>query len=1084
MMNTLKHILLATFALAFLTLSCVDPLEPMPKGLDDRLPDKALVFSPSILGSTVVTKAINTGDDNLGELAIETLDVYVYKITSGTGDNAVTEFFKRYHFITVIPEGQTEDALATNNVFVKTAAELTSGTDIILETDWRQAGYDQSGTQPYRIYSIANSRMSGADRWTNLSEADLKAKTITSAETHSGSYDIVRPKDGVGPGGDYYNIHIKDKNFLMDGMIDNWTITVNESQQYFTLNTDKSFPLTRAAAKFIVNVSFDPVFLADLAEEGTVLAPHDEGSNTFSATGAPRFKFSNFMPVTYEVTPTSTPSWRDGNLWSSNYNYDFPDHTYPNPNYDPENPDDAPQTLSGDLSNDPTKPNYTGKATYTLTTYSYSFAWDGTSEGAVNAPALVLRVNYKTGDNPAETFFYRVPLVDLTMISSINRNYLYVVDATISSKGAIIEDIVPMNVNLRYKVIPWPDVIPDANVTEVQGANLLYFTADTEYTLRGDEPQVKNLEYFTPKSVKHSDGHYEYEPKISNIKVYYKTSAEDSTMMMRVAGTPTSPNSPYGWTGSNGDYLGSGVTIKVSPRVDGGGTIDISSNALANRAVKYITFDATVTFTVTDPDTGYHTTSTVTRHYYIKHFPLDNIQSVLGAWSSRWDGKSMAGDPIYKRMKFSHTVKTSVEISQLQWWQGIGNDNNKRKNANSPDNAINGYYATGKQLEDTRTSGSNPPVAPPTSITWNYSTNWWSGNIESNYVTIQNGNRSWRIDASENHWFSDDDYYDYVSSYTTTVRPTQGHATLVKYNKYYYLQETIVYSYDPTEWGDDYEEVGFERCEEDDYNASIAINPDFGIIEETSEPSVASGWVDWDIAYNYGSLNGDTGRTYYDGDLGGDRPMSFYAKYYGAYYGGQNYIYNISYDNSNNSYSGTQQSLRNNHMYIIQVSKADNTIVLGHPKLDDKYQSNDNVVSPAFMIASQLGAIRAYTGGQYAGYSATKALLAARHCGTYMEVSNDGRRFTGWRLPTASEVQYIVGYQNDPRISGGGVFDPVLTGQYYFILPGGNSANTGAVDTDNEEYADGGYFVRCVRDLTPKEVEELNRTGVITNASY
>ena len=210
MMNTLKHILLATFALAFLTLSCVDPLEPMPKGLDDRLPDKALVFSPSILGSTVVTKAINTGDDNLGELAIETLDVYVYKITSGTGDNAVTEFFKRYHFITVIPEGQTEDALATNNVFVKTAAELTSGTDIILETDWRQAGYDQSGTQPYRIYSIANSRMSGADRWTNLSEADLKAKTITSAETHSGSYDIVRPKDGVGPGGDYYNIHIKD----------------------------------------------------------------------------------------------------------------------------------------------------------------------------------------------------------------------------------------------------------------------------------------------------------------------------------------------------------------------------------------------------------------------------------------------------------------------------------------------------------------------------------------------------------------------------------------------------------------------------------------------------------------------------------------------------------------------------------------------------------------------------------------------------------------------------------------------------------------------------------------------------------
>lgn len=1069
MMNTLKHILLATFALAFLTLSCVDPLEPMPKGLDDRLPDKALVFSPSILGSTVVTKAaddLNKGVDALGEIAIETLDVYVYKITSGTGNDAVTEFFKRYHFITVIPEGQTVESLATYNVFVKSSAELTSGTDIILETDWRQAGYDQSGTQPYRIYSIANSRMSGADRWTNLSEADLKAKTITSAETYSGSYDIVRPKDGVGPGGDYYNIHIKDKNFLMDGMIDNWKITVNESQQYFTLNTDKSFPLTRAAAKFIVNVSFDPVFLADLAEEGTVLAPHEESSNTFSATGAPRFKFSNFMPVTYEVTPTSPPSgsWRDGNLWNSNYNYDFPDHTYPNPAYDPDNSDpDVPQTLSGVLSNDPTEPNYTGKATYTLTTYSYSFAWDGTSDGAVNAPALVLRVNYKTGDNPAETFFYRVPLVDLTMISSINRNYLYVVDATISSKGAIIEDIVPMNVNLRYKVIPWPAGIPDDNVTDVQGANLLYFTADTTYTLRGENVQSTKLEYFTPKSVKGTSGHYEYEPKISNIRVYFVPAAGDTTNMMTVA----NPTNSYSWEGSNNNYSGSRVVITVSPNKDGGGTVDISSNVLASRAVKHIEFDATVTFTVTDPDTGVSTTSTVTHHYFIKHFPLDNIQSVLGAWSSRWNGVASEQGTTWYRKHFYRTVTTGelMEISQEEWVIGIGNANEDRMSANSQANAINGFFATEMDGNSYTTEVESDDV-PRT----NNPTITWSG--RNSVVIRENNNRYLTFNMPINNGV----YYDYVSNYQFNWRIgffdiiRTGTTTFVKYKHYWHDTRVteIQNTYDPSSW-DSYDSWVWEECEEDEYNASISINSDYGKYETWStEPGIANNWVNW--AEHTGSTYTD-----YNGN--------YTAKYWGGYYPqgdahgyGRNHVFSMTGNNSgtltnysnNWNFDPDEDLLSNNHMYVIQISKAENGVVLGRPRQDanNHYRSNDNVVSPAFMIASQLGAVGTFS----------SANDAADHCHTYLEVTRDGRRFTGWRLPTAAEIAYIVGYQGNTNITSSGVFEPVITGTTYYTLDG-QTTNTGIPNQGNNR-------VRCVRDLTPAEVEELNRTGVITDATY
>lgn len=1077
MMNTLKHILLATFALAFLTLSCVDPLEPMPKGLDDRLPDKALVFSPSILGSTVVTKAdddLNKGVDALGELAIETLDVYVYKITSGTGDNAVTEFFKRYHFITVIPEGQTEDALATNNVFVKTAAELTSGTDIILETDWRQAGYDQSGTQPYRIYSIANSRMSGADRWANLSEADLKAKTITSAETHSGSYDIVRPKDGVGPGGDYYNIHIKDKNFLMDGMIDNWKITVNESQQYFTLNTDKSFLLRRAAAKFIVNVSFDPVFLADLAEEGTVLAPHEESSNTFSATGAPRFKFSNFMPVTYEVTPTSTPSgsWRDGNLWNSNYNYDFPDHTYPNPNYDPENPDAAPQTLSGDLSNDPTKPNYTGKATYTLTTYSYSFAWDGTSEGAVNAPALVLRVNYKTDNYPAETFFYRVPLVDLTKISSINRNYLYVVDATISSKGAVIEDIRPTDVVLKYQVLPW-SFNASTDITEVEGAELLYFTAETTYILRGEGTQSIQLDYFTPKS-ELMNGHYLYEPVISNVKTYYLVSADETTNIVQEGGG-TYSNSNRTWVGTNNSITGSRVTVNINPDTEndgGGGKVTISSLVLANRAVKHIEFDASVTFTITDPNTGASTTTIVKHHYHILHFPLDNIQSIEGKWSSRWDGQPNTTTTWYrKKYKKQGSYYEWISVEQSAWLEGmIGASNDVRMSAQSPETAYNNYYATGTDrttyVDSDEYGELNPPNNPPGNNN-SVSYEWKWSESESKYsVIISSGNpnnkRSWTIPMPISN-ITYDYIYDYDYDYYSTWggRVYYGRAYFRKYKNYYHKEEVegTVYSYNPEGdgWGssDDFE-WDWEECTEAEYNASADKNRKI----ETSTGVPSTG--DW-VVYNGGG-NHTYRDMYYNYDYG------YYAKVAAT-----NAIHNMTASGSD---SGSGNVAGNNvHMYVIQISKAESDVVLGRPNQNTSFQSSDNVVSPAFMIASQLGAVRSS--------SFTNApQRAATHCHTYMEVDANGRRFVGWRLPTKAEIAYIAKYQNNNQIQGQGVFTYVLTGNWYYTLDGGDARSNYPSTAPDYDASDNTRYVRCIRDLTPEEVAELNSTGKITSATY
>ena len=143
-------------------------------------------------------------------------------------------------------------------------------------------------------------------------------------------------------------------------------------------------------------------------------------------------------------------------------------------------------------------------------------------------------------------------------------------------------------------------------------------------------------------------------------------------------------------------------------------------------------------------------------------------------------------------------------------------------------------------------------------------------------------------------------------------------------------------------------------------------------------------------------------------------------------------------------------------MYVIQITSTSNKYVLGRPVQDGNYQSQDQVASPAFMIASQLGAVTTTGSGT----------TAATHCGTYMEVGTDGTRYVGWRLPTAEEVKVIIQYQRDTNVTADGTMAVVLGGANYYTLDG-NSQATGVA---TESYT----YVRCIRDLTADEVKALN----------
>lgn len=201
------------------------------------------------------------------------------------------------------------------------------------------------------------------------------------------------------------------------------------------------------------------------------------------------------------------------------------------------------------------------------------------------------------------------------------------------------------------------------------------------------------------------------------------------------------------------------------------------------------------------------------------------------------------------------------------------------------------------------------------------------------------------------------------------------------------------------------------------------------------------GWIDWQTD----QASHDTKKTYSD-DI-------FNARVYE-----NNNMYEY-YDNGTGWWGNkppftaqkdsrlTEQN--NNQMYVVQITETDGTYVIGHGTSD-----NDDMVSPAFMLASQLGVVT---------ISNSSFNMAKNHCDKYIEVNTDKKKYTDWRLPTPSEVKVICKYQNNKNQN---VMSEVLKRRYYWTR---NGQKTLANSQDNMSQG----FICCVRDLSPDEVKEL-----------
>lgn len=156
--------------------------------------------------------------------------------------------------------------------------------------------------------------------------------------------------------------------------------------------------------------------------------------------------------------------------------------------------------------------------------------------------------------------------------------------------------------------------------------------------------------------------------------------------------------------------------------------------------------------------------------------------------------------------------------------------------------------------------------------------------------------------------------------------------------------------------------------------------------------------------------------------------------------------YYYRYDNSNTLSTSNISTLNNPRMYHVQITASSGTYTLGKPRITtegitDPGNDNAELVSPSFMLASQLGAVQA----------ANSVEMAASHCKEYVEVAEDGTVYDDWRLPTKAEILIIYKFQN-----ASDAMDVVLSGNRYWSASG-LVAKPGVNRPDNQA-------IRCIRD--------------------
>lgn len=178
---------------------------------------------------------------------------------------------------------------------------------------------------------------------------------------------------------------------------------------------------------------------------------------------------------------------------------------------------------------------------------------------------------------------------------------------------------------------------------------------------------------------------------------------------------------------------------------------------------------------------------------------------------------------------------------------------------------------------------------------------------------------------------------------------------------------------------------------------------------------------------------------------------------------GKSIIYKYNYNSNQKRELGSLQKASDNaRIYHVRITAASDSIRVGYPKMDENGYTaagddNAKLVSPSFMIASQLGNTDK-TGPEGTNIADIEKEVK-EHCKKYIEVEGSSTNkvvYDDWRLPTPAELDIIAKFQKDQNSA----VNQILVSKEYWSSNGKHAVNGGQSD---------GTRIRCVRDVKPEQ---------------
>lgn len=432
-------------------------------------------------------------------------------------------------------------------------------------------------------------------------------------------------------------------------------------------------------------------------------------------------------------------------------------------------------------------------------------------------------------------------------------------------------------------------------------------------------------------------------------------------------------------------------------------TITVRSMVPTNSSLKKIAFR----LTMTDNDGN-----TYTKDIVVRHFPHDFVSNIPGFWSSRI-GSTI--DYFYSVDKTATTWYTMDGSSSCtKTWADDDYDGWASTELACTYETYNSYTGNKRYVDD---NNKDLSTAEMQAIFGNN-----NNSAEKCY-----DNTTFRSDATaklyngKHYWVTRSGRGSFLSPYTYTFHERSYYYTVNAYYKEAALHQDWV------RWG---ENLGKRYIADVYFNAKVFLDGRIYWMNKTSSDTNPN-------EYDFNNAHLERSPKH----LGG---KAFY----------------ITSAPTNNY---TVDRNRNNHMYVIQLKSLNEATTIARPTITD-HKSNDDVVSPAFMIASQLGTNVT---------TITSFDVAKLHCVTYLEVGQNGHEYRGWRLPTHDELFIMKQYQDEAPTDGIPI-DNVLAAKYYWDLSGDTPE---ILSTSDRTYK---AYVRCIRDLTLNDLRYIN--GEMTDA--